>query len=51
MAMYVVRIWGGSIYTVEADSSTEAKKRVCKMLGRTLSAPLIGVKGMTAKKA
>lgn len=51
MNQYAIKTWGGSItYIVEAASSTEAKKILCKKLGRPLSAPLIGVRGMKAKK-
>lgn len=50
MAKYAVRTWGGRTYTVEAADSNTAKKLVCKILGRPTAAPLIGVKGMTAKK-
>lgn len=47
---YAVRTWGGCTYMVQAESSTAAKKLVCKLLGRRASAPLVGVKGMMAKK-
>lgn len=51
MSRYAVKIWGGACpYIIEAANSTEAKKILCKKLGRPLSAPLIGVRGMKAKK-
>ena len=50
MARYEIRAWGGRTFTVEADSSTAAKRTVCKILGRPANAPLIGIKGMTARK-
>ena len=50
MALYTVRIWGGNVYTVEADNGTQAKRLICKRLGRVASAPLIGIKGMTANR-
>lgn len=50
MALYAVRTWGGNVYTVEAENGTQAKRIVCKRLGRVASAPLIGIKGMTARK-
>lgn len=50
MSFYAVKIWGGRTYKVEAENSTKAKKIVCKMLGRAISAPLIGARGMTARK-
>lgn len=50
MALYTVRTWGGNVYTVEADNGTQAKRLICKRLGRVASAPLIGIKGMTANR-
>ena len=47
---YSVKVWGGGAYVVEAENSTKAKQKVCKMLGRSAAAPLVGIKGMTATK-
>ena len=50
MSRYKVKVWGGGVYVVAAANGAAAKRAVCKMLGRTASAPLIGVKGMQAEK-
>ena len=50
MARYEIRAWGGRVFAIEADSSTAAKRAVCKILGRPANAPLIGIKGMSARK-
>lgn len=49
LSMYEVRAWGGGTVTVKAESSDKAKRIVCHILGRTVSNPVTGIRGMKAR--
>jgi len=47
---YEVKPWGGGTVTVKAESSDKAKRIVCSILGRTVSNPVTGIRGMKVRK-
>lgn len=50
MNTYEVKPWGGNPITVQAETADKAKRIACRILGRTPSNPLTGVRGMKARK-
>lgn len=50
MQVYEVKPWGGNPIAVQAETADKAKRIVCRILGRTPSNPVTGIKGMKAKK-
>lgn len=50
MNTYEVKSPGGSIRTIRAENSTDAKRKFCRVMGRKPGDPWVGLSSLTAKK-